>query len=122
MMSAGSESMTSIIYHLKQQHRLEEFGYKTAGPDPFSIAKGAASVMPYLGSRRVVFNDLKFKNDFTDWVVDLDLTFVKRLTSVRMRFLPIIWKTSARSSPKVRQLLALGSKRTGLAMLEGAFG
>jgi hypothetical protein len=48
--------------------------------------------------------------------------FVKRLTSVRMRFLPIIWKTSVRSSPKIRQLSAVGSKRSGLAMLGGAFG
>lgn len=71
----ASESTTSIIYHLKQQHRLEEFGYKATGSDPFSIAKRTASLTPYLGSRRVVFNDLKFKDDFTDWVIDLDLTF-----------------------------------------------
>ncbi|KAM5354606.1 hypothetical protein ACJ41O_001253 [Fusarium nematophilum] len=71
----ASESTTSIIYHLKQQHRLEEFGYKAIGSDPFSIAKRTASLTPYLGSRRVVFNDLKFKDDFADWVIDLDLTF-----------------------------------------------
>ncbi|RKK17338.1 hypothetical protein BFJ66_g17933, partial [Fusarium oxysporum f. sp. cepae] len=71
----ASESTTSIIYHLKQQHRLEEFGYKATGSDPFSIAKRTTSLTPYLGSRRAVFNDLKFKDDFTDWVIDLDLTF-----------------------------------------------
>ncbi|RYC77076.1 hypothetical protein BFJ63_vAg20049, partial [Fusarium oxysporum f. sp. narcissi] len=59
----------------KQQHRLEEFGYKATGSDPFSIAKRTTSLTPYLGSRRAVFNDLKFKDDFTDWVIDLDLTF-----------------------------------------------
>ncbi|KAG6978212.1 putative MFS-type transporter [Fusarium oxysporum f. sp. conglutinans] len=71
----ASESTTSINYRLKQQHRLEEFGYKAVGSDPFSIAKRTASLTPYLGSRRAVFNDLKFKDDFTDWVIDLDLTF-----------------------------------------------
>ncbi|OBS20604.1 hypothetical protein FPOA_21196 [Fusarium poae] len=71
----ASESTTSINYHLKQQHRLEEFGYKAIGADPFSIAKRTASLTPYLGSRRAVFNDLKFKDDFTDWVIDLGLTF-----------------------------------------------
>ncbi|KAG6989632.1 putative AC transposase [Fusarium oxysporum f. sp. conglutinans] len=71
----ASESTTSIIYHLKQQHRLEDFGYKATGSDPFSIAKRTASLTPYLGSRRVVFDDLKFKDDFTDWVIVLNLTF-----------------------------------------------
>ncbi|OBS17246.1 hypothetical protein FPOA_26615 [Fusarium poae] len=44
-----------------------KFGYKAIGADPFSIAKRTASLTPYLGSRRAVFNDLKFKDDFTDW-------------------------------------------------------
>ncbi|KAJ3454214.1 hypothetical protein MRS44_018108 [Fusarium solani] len=57
------------------QHRLEEFGYKATGSDPFSIAKRTTSLTLYLGSRRAVFNDLKFKDDFTDWVIDLNLTF-----------------------------------------------
>ncbi|OBS17263.1 hypothetical protein FPOA_26610 [Fusarium poae] len=49
--------------------------FATIGADPFSIAKRTASLTPYLGSRRAVFNDLKFKDDFTDWVIDLGLTF-----------------------------------------------
>ncbi|KAJ0126736.1 Ankyrin repeat domain-containing protein 50 [Fusarium oxysporum f. sp. albedinis] len=44
----ASESTTGIICHLKQQHRMEKFGYKSTGPDPFSIAKRAASFTPYL--------------------------------------------------------------------------
>ncbi|RKK14012.1 hypothetical protein BFJ66_g18177 [Fusarium oxysporum f. sp. cepae] len=62
----ASESTTSIIYHLKQQHRLEEFGYKATGSDPFSIAKRTASLTPYLGSRRVVFDDLP--STLSSWV------------------------------------------------------
>ena len=71
----ASESTTSIIYHLKHHHKLEEFGYKVAGSNPFSISQGIAKPASYLGGRRLVFNDLKFKNDFADWVIDLDLTF-----------------------------------------------
>lgn len=54
----ASESTTSIIYHLKHQHRLEEFGYKAAECNTFSIAKGATNLISYLGGRRLVFNDL----------------------------------------------------------------
>ncbi|KAJ6437961.1 cyclase/dehydrase family protein [Purpureocillium lavendulum] len=71
----ASESTTSIIYHLKHQHKLEDFGYNAVGSDPFSIAKGILSPASYLGARRLAFNGLQFKGDFTDWVVDLDLTF-----------------------------------------------
>jgi hypothetical protein len=71
----ASESTTSIIYHLKHQHKLEEFGYKAAVSNPFNIAKGTTNPTPYLGGRRLVFNDLQFKDDFIDWVIDLDLTF-----------------------------------------------
>ncbi|KAG6979160.1 hypothetical protein FocnCong_v010518 [Fusarium oxysporum f. sp. conglutinans] len=75
LFASESTTTTGIIYYLQQQHRLEEFGYKATGSDPFSIAKRTASLTPYLGSRRVVFDDLKFKDDFTDWVIVLDLTF-----------------------------------------------
>ena len=54
---------------------MEEFGYKSARSDPFTIAKAAVSATAYVGGRRLVFNDLQFKNDFIDWVVSLDLTF-----------------------------------------------
>ena len=70
-----SESTTSIIYHLRHQHKLEDFGYQTAVSNPFNMAKGATDLTSYLGGRRLVFNDLQFKDDFTDWVIDLDLTF-----------------------------------------------
>jgi hypothetical protein len=39
------------------------------------MAKGKTSSIPYLGSRRLVFNDFQFKSEFIDWAVDLDLTF-----------------------------------------------
>lgn len=71
----SSESTTSIIYHLKHQHKLEEFGYQTAVSNPFNLAKGTTNLTSYLGGRRSVFNDLQFKDNFTDWVIDLDLTF-----------------------------------------------
>ena len=71
----ASDSTTSVIYHLKHQHKLEEFGYQTARSDPFTIAKAATSATTYVGGRRLVFNDLQFKDDFVDWVVSLDLTF-----------------------------------------------
>lgn len=54
----AGESTTSIIYHLKHQHRLQEFGYKPAECNPFSMAKGATNLTSYLGGRRLVFNDL----------------------------------------------------------------
>lgn len=71
----SSESTTSIIYHLKHQHKLEEFGYQRAVSNPFNLAKGTTNLTSYLGGRRLVFNDLQFKDNFTDWVIDLDLTF-----------------------------------------------
>ncbi|KAM4064319.1 transposase-like protein [Hirsutella rhossiliensis] len=71
----ASESTTSIIYHLRHHHKLAEFGYKVAGSDPFSISQGATKAASYLGSRRMVFNDLQFRSHFADWVIDLDLTF-----------------------------------------------
>ncbi|KNG45919.1 transposase-like protein [Stemphylium lycopersici] len=39
------------------------------------MAKGKTSSIPYLGSRRLVFNDFQLKSEFIDWAVDLDLTF-----------------------------------------------
>ncbi|KAF6528636.1 hypothetical protein HZS61_008938 [Fusarium oxysporum f. sp. conglutinans] len=39
------------------------------------MAKGTTNPTSYLGGRRLVFNDLQFKDDFIDWVIDLDLTF-----------------------------------------------
>lgn len=80
----SSESTTSIIYHLKHQHRLEEFGYKPAISNPFNMAKGVTSSIPYLGGRRLVFNDFQFKDEFIDWVIDLDLTF-RQATHQRTR-------------------------------------
>ena len=71
----SSESTTSIMYHLKTQHKLEEFGYKPVASNPFDIAKGVTSSIPYVGGRRLVFNDLQFKDEFIDWVIGLDLTF-----------------------------------------------
>ncbi|KAG6999750.1 Transposon Tf2-6 polyprotein [Fusarium oxysporum f. sp. conglutinans] len=71
----SSESTTSVIYHLKHQHKLEDFGYQAALSNPFSMAKGTTNPTSYLGGRRSVFNDLQFKDDFIDWVIDLDLTF-----------------------------------------------
>ncbi|KAF6514239.1 hypothetical protein HZS61_006495 [Fusarium oxysporum f. sp. conglutinans] len=71
----SSESTTSVIYHLKHQHKLEDFRYQAALSNPFSMAKGTTNPTSYLGGRRSVFNDLQFKDDFIDWVIDLDLTF-----------------------------------------------
>lgn len=71
----SSESTTSIIYHLKHQHKLEEFGYKAAASNPFDLAKGLTGSMEYFGGRRLAFNDLQFKDEFVDWVIRLDLTF-----------------------------------------------
>lgn len=71
----SSESTTSIIYHLKHQHKLEEFGYQSADSRTFNTVKGITDLSSYLGGRRLVFNDLQFKDNFTDWVIDLDLTF-----------------------------------------------
>lgn len=71
----NSGATTSIIYHLKHLHKLEEFGYKRVASNPFDMAKGKTSSIPYLGSRRLVFNDFQFKSESIDWAVDLDLTF-----------------------------------------------
>lgn len=63
------------MYHLKHQHKLEEFGYQTALSNPFNLVKGTDNLTSYLGGRRLVFNDLQFKDNFIDWVIDLDLAF-----------------------------------------------
>ena len=80
----SSGATTSIIYHLKHLHKLEEFGYKPVVSNPFDMAKGTTSFIPYLGSRRLVFNDFQFKDEFIDWVIDLDLTF-RQATHQRTR-------------------------------------
>ncbi|RAQ93883.1 transposase-like protein [Stemphylium lycopersici] len=71
----SSESTTSITYNLKNQHKLEEFGYTTMALNPFDMAKGATSSISYLGGRRLMFNDSQFKKEFIDSVIDLDFTF-----------------------------------------------
>lgn len=80
----NSGATTSIIYHLKHLHKLEEFGYKPVASNPFDTAKGTTSSIPCLGSRRLVFNDFQFKDEFIDWAVDLDLTF-RQATHQRTR-------------------------------------
>jgi hypothetical protein len=72
------------MYHLKNQHKLEEFGYKIMALNPFDMAKGATSSIPYLGGRRLMFNDSQFKKEFIDWVIDLDFTF-RQATHQRTR-------------------------------------
>lgn len=57
----NSEGTTSIMYHLKHQHKLQEFGYKPVASNPFNMARGVTSSIPYLGGRRLVFNDLQFQ-------------------------------------------------------------
>lgn len=62
----------------------------------------------------MVFDDLKFKDDFTDWVIVLDLTFRQATHQRTNEILSIMSKTLTRFFPKARQLLAVGSKRSGV--------
>jgi hypothetical protein len=48
------------------------------------MARGIMSSMPYLGGRRLVFNDFQFKGEFIDWVISLDFTF-RQATHQRTR-------------------------------------
>jgi hypothetical protein len=85
----ASEATTSITYHLKTVHKLEEFGYKPPiNSSPFEAAKGVASSesSSYIGSRRLLFDLHQFKDDYLDWVIELDLTF-RQATHRRTRAL-----------------------------------
>jgi hypothetical protein len=87
----SSEATSSISYHLKMIHKLEKFGYvPSAKSNPFEDAKGVRSAVPpessYFGSRPLPFDLHQFKDDYLDWVIDLDLTF-RQATHRRTRAL-----------------------------------
>jgi hypothetical protein len=89
----ASEATSSITYHLKTVHKLEEFGYvPLARGNPFEAAKDVRSAASsessscYLGPRRLLFDPHQFKDEYIDWVIDLDLTF-RQATHRRTRAL-----------------------------------